>query len=124
MYGFRDAANGWFKDLQQLLTSKGYQTGIANPALIHNSSNGARGAVHGDDFYVLATANGLDELNDLLASKYIVRETHRLGFGPGCVREATILNRVVRLGYEDGRKYVQIEPDARHVQLIHKTLGF
>ena len=55
MYGFRDAANGWFKDWQQLLTSKGYQTGIANPALIHNSSDGARGAVHGDDFYILAT---------------------------------------------------------------------
>ena len=80
MYWFRDAANGWFKDWQQVLTSTGYQTGIANPALIHNSSNSARGAVHGDDFYVLATANGLDELNDLLAFKYSVRETHRLGF--------------------------------------------
>ena len=33
------------------------------------------------------------------------------------------MNRVVKLGIENGRKYVQIEPDSRHVQLIIKTLG-
>ena len=33
------------------------------------------------------------------------------------------MNRVVKLGIENGRKYVQIEPESRHVQFIIKTLG-
>ena len=56
--------------------------------------------------------------------RHSARETHRLRFGPDCGQESTILNRVVKLGVEDGRKIVQIEPDARHVQLILKTFGF
>ena len=41
------------------------------------------------------------------------------------MQAATILNRVVKLGLdESGRKFVQVEPDARHVPLILKTLGF
>ena len=60
----------------------------------------------------------------LLASKYSVRESHRLGFSASCAKEATVFNRVVRLGVDDGgRRYVDIEPDARHVELIVKTLG-
>lgn len=123
MYGIRDAANGWFRDWQSLLASKGYKTGVANPALFHNPHCGARGGVYGDDFYVLATSKDHGEMNELLASTYSVRETHRLGFGRGCVQEATVLNRVVQLGIENGRTYVQIEPDSRHVQFILKILG-
>ena len=63
-------------------------------------------------------------MTTLLKSKYSVRETHRLGFAQGCVQEAVVLNRVVKLGRdESGRKFVQVEPDARHVPLILKTLG-
>ena len=50
MYGFRDAANGWFRDWQSLLASKGYKTGVANPALFHNPQCGARGGAHCDIF--------------------------------------------------------------------------
>ena len=58
-----------------------------------------------------------------LKSRYSVRESHRLGFGEGCARHATILNRVVSLGELNGRRYVQIEPDKRHVELIVSSLG-
>ena len=47
MYGFRDAANGWFEDWKELLGTHDYRTGIANPALFYNSQRGSRGAVHG-----------------------------------------------------------------------------
>ena len=63
-------------------------------------------------------------MTTLLKSKYSVRETHRLGVSQGCVQEAVILNRVVKLGRdESGRNSVQVELDARHVQLIRKILG-
>ena len=80
MYGFRDAANGWFEDWKELLGTHNYQTGIANPALFYNSQRGSRGAVHGDDLYVLGGRQDLDDMTTLLKSKYSVRETHRLGF--------------------------------------------
>ena len=58
-----------------------------------------------------------------LRSKYDLRESYRLGFGDHCVREARVLNRVVTLSYENGRKAVRIEADARHVDLILQDLG-
>jgi hypothetical protein len=124
MYGFRDASSGWQEDWQELLRSEGYDVGTANPALFLNSARHSRGAVHGDDFYVLAGRSALDHMKQALESKYSVRESHRLGFGEHCVQQATVLNRVVTLGRdEQGRKFLQIEPDARHVELILKSLG-
>ena len=37
MYGFRDAANGWFEDWKELFGTSQYRTGIANPAFFYNS---------------------------------------------------------------------------------------
>jgi len=123
MYGFRDASSGWMRDWQELLQTGGYEVGVANPALFYNRSNGGRGAVHGDDFYVLGSRKAIDEMSELLSSKYSMRESHRLGFGEHCDKSATILNRVVSVGVEDGRRFVQVEPDQRHVEIILEALG-
>ena len=85
----------------------------------------SRGAGHGDDFFVVAGRVALDHLGNILASKYSVRESHRLGFGRHCVRHAQILNRIVSLGVdESGQRFVKIEPDARHAELVLRELGF
>ena len=123
MYGFRDASHNWMEDWQDLLQEEGYKIGVANPALFWNQALSSRGAVHGDDFYVLGTVCAVDRMAVALKSRYSVRESHRLGFGEGCTRHATILNRVVSLGELNGRRYVQIEPDKRHVELIVSSLG-
>ena len=123
MYGFRDASNAWMKDWQNLLAEGGYQVGLANPALFYNEAEFSRGAVHGDDFYVLGPVQAVDKMKELLGSKYQMRESHGLGFVENCVREATVLNRIVTLGIEDGRRFVQIEPDRRHVELIVESVG-
>lgn len=124
MYGFRDASNGWMEDWQKNLGQAGYVVGTANPALFFNAARNSRGAVHGDDFYVLGNRSALDHINGVLGSKYSLRESHRLGFGSHCSQAATVLNRVVTLGRgEDGRKYVQLEVDTRHVDLIVRSLG-
>ena len=123
MYGFRGASNAWMKDWQELHAEGGYQVGVANLALFFNEAEFSRGAVHGDDFYVLGPVAAIDKMKELLGSKYQMRESHRLGFTDGCVREATVLNRIVTLGFEDGRRFVQIEPDRRHVELIVEAVG-
>lgn len=123
MYGFRDASHNWMEDWQALLKEEGYEIGVANPALFWNPKLSSRGAVHGDDFYVLGTQSAIDRMAGALKSKYSVRESHRLGFQPNCTQNATILNRVVSLGEQGGRRFVQIEPDQRHVEIIVSSLG-
>ena len=46
-------------------------------------------------------------------------ESHRLDFGSHCERHAQLLNRVVSVGTDsDGRRYVRIELDIRHAELV------
>ena len=104
------------------------QKGIDDIAALQVQLGGAaileiRGAVHGDDFYVLGPRKAVDEMEHLLRTKYSCRLSHRVGFGSHCQKTATVLNRVVSVGREGGRKYVQIEPDARHTDLIVNSLG-
>ena len=123
MYGMRTAANAWMRDWQKVLEFAGYAVGRANPALFYNKQRDSRGAVHGDDFYVLGGRTAVDHIASVLAAKYDMRESYRLGFGAHCKSAARVLNRVVSLHFQNGRKVVQIEPDARHADLIIRTLG-
>jgi hypothetical protein len=82
------------EDWQKNLGQAGYVVGTANPALFFNAARNSRGAVHGDDFYVLGNRSALDHINGVLGSKYSLRESHRLGFGSHCSQAATVLNRV------------------------------
>ena len=74
MYRFRDASSGWQKDWQDLLQEAGYEVGRANCAPFYNKEKDARGAVHGDDFYVLGPKAAIDHIGKVLRSKYSVRE--------------------------------------------------
>eukprot|EP00435_Cladocopium_sp_Y103_P033123 s170_g8.t1 len=123
MYGFRDASHAWMEDWQKVLSGGGFTVGVANPALFLNEQDNCRGAVHGDDFYVLGPTYAVDKVKNLLGDKYQMRESHRLGFTSGCSQSATVLNRVVSLGETDGRRWVKIEPDKRHVELIVQGVG-
>ena len=123
MYGFRDASNAWMKDWQDVLKGSGFTVGVANPALFLNEEDNCRGAVHGDDFYVLGPTYAVDKVKDLLNNKYQMRESHRLRFTTGCTQKATVLNRVVSLGETNGRRWVRIEPDKRHIELIVEGVG-
>ena len=125
MYGFKDAPNGWQKDWQELLRSDGYDIGITSFALFRCDAQQAKGVVHGDDFHVLSKRQTLDHMAELLKSKCNVRESHRLGFGVRCTQHAHMLNRVVSLGVDaaTGKRFVQIELDARHVELVIRSPG-
>ena len=111
------------RDGQSFLQSEGYATGKANPALFVSRQRNSRGAVHGDDFYVLANRVAIDHVGTVWSSKYKVGDTHRVGFEKHCTRVVVALNRIVVLGASEGRRFDQIEPDIRHVELIFMSLG-
>ena len=124
MNGFRTASANWMRDWQATLEEGGYKIGVANPALFHRSDDGSRGGDHGDDFAVVRSRRALDRMEKTLSGKYSIRETHRLGFGSHCERHAELLNRIVSVGTDsDGRRYVMIEPDIRHEELVLRNLG-
>ena len=59
-----------------------------------------------------------------LSGKYSMRESHRLGCGSHFERHAELLNGIVSVGKDsDGRRYVRIEPDTRHAELVLRDLG-
>ena len=123
MYGFRTASANWMKDWQATLEEGGYKVGVANPALFHRSEDGSRGGVHGDDFAVVGSRRALNRIGKTLSGKYSMRESHRLGFGSHCESHAELLNRIVSVGTDsDGRRYVRIEPDIRHAELLLRNL--
>ena len=124
MYGFRTASANWMKDWQATLEEGGHKVCFANPALFHRSEDGSRGGVHGDDFAVVGSRRALDRIGKTLSGKYSMRESHRFGFGSHCESYAELLNRIVSVGTDsDGRRYVRIEPDIRHAELVLKNLG-
>ena len=124
MYKFRTASANWMRDWQATLEEGGYKVGVANPALFHRSDDGGRGGVHGDDFAVVGSRRALDRMGKTLSGKYSMRESHRLGCGSHCERHAELLNRIVSVGKDsDGRRYVRIEPDTRHAELVLRDLG-
>ena len=49
-----------------------------------------------------------------------VGDLQRLGTGPGCVQQASILNRIVTLT----KQGLQYEADPRHTELRVRSLGF
>ena len=112
------------RDWQATLEQGGYKIGVANAALFHNAKECCRGGVHGDDCVVVGSRRALDRLGNTLSGKYSMRESHRLGFGNHCERHAELLNRIVSVGTNSGgRRYVRIEPDIRHAELVLRDLA-
>ena len=93
--------------------------------MFHLSEDGSRGGVHGDDFAVVGSRRALDRMRKTLSSKYSMRESHRLGFGSHYERHAELLSRTMSVGTDsDGRRYVRIEPDSRHAELVLRNFGW
>ena len=97
---------------------------MANPALFYNAEECCRGGGYGDDFVGVGSRRALDWMGKTLSGKYSMRESHRLGFGNHCERHAELLTRIVSVGTNsDGFRYVRIEPDIRHAELLLTDLG-
>ena len=124
MYGFRTASANWMRDWEATLEQGGYKIVVANLALFYNAVERCRGGVHGDDFVVVGSRRALDQMGKILSGKYSMRESHRVGFSNHYGRHAELLNRTVSVGTEsDGGRYVRIEPDIRHAELVLRDLG-
>eukprot|EP00435_Cladocopium_sp_Y103_P068786 s76_g32.t1 len=124
MYGTQDASQIFQKDYQDWLKSKGASFCALCPAIF--KMDGLTGLVHGDDFLVVGSMDKLKEFDKILNDKYTARWESLLGKDNGEKQEMFFLNRLVKY-YPDGAgggERLEIEADARHVDLLVKDFGF
>ena len=74
---------------------------------------------------MVGSCRALDRMGKIFISrKFSMRESYRLGCGNHCEHHAELLNRIVTVRTSsDGGKYVRIEPDIRHAELVLRDLG-
>ena len=118
LYGTRDAATNWQKEVAKEMKAWGFERGLYNPCLYWHAKWKVQTLVHGDDFLSVGCREHIQEFKKKLQRRFAIK-TNILGRKEGQEREGRVLNRIVRVG-EDGWEY---EPDQRHAELIVEAMG-
>ena len=118
LYGTRDAAMNWQEGVAREMKNWGFNRGQYNPCLYTNTEKRAHVFLHGDDFASVGNRAALKWLLQKLESRFEIK-TSVIGTGVGEVREARVLNRILRIT-ELGWEY---EPDQRRAEMIVEQLG-
>ena len=103
LYGTRDAAMNWQEEVAKEMKGWGFERGQYNPCLYTNVAKKVQVFLHGDDFASVGTRVALKWFLQKLESRFEIK-TSVIGTGIGEVREARVLNRILRIT-EHGREY-------------------
>ena len=118
LYGTRDAAINFQREVSKFMRSIGFRQGKYNPCTYWHPERDIKTLVHGDDFVSRMRRQDVTWLRKKMEQRFEIK-TKVVGSGPGEAREERVLNRVVRVDSE-GWEY---EPDQRHAELIIQGLG-
>ena len=116
LYGTRDAAARWEALYTKELKAMGFIRGRASACCFYHPVKEIRAVVHGDDFTFVGEDAGLDWVEKEMAQRFLCKVEGRLGGGKDDLREARLLNRVLRWTPQ-GLLY---EADPRHVEILAK----
>ena len=118
LYGTRDAAKNWQEEVAVTMKAWGFVQGVYNPCLYYHPTWNIRTLVHGDDFISTGMREKVMMFKVALENRFKLK-TQIIGEGYGEVREARVLNRILRTT-STGWEY---EPDQRHVDMLINGLG-
>ena len=118
LYGTRDAANNWQEEVARAMGRWGFTRTRYNPCLYMHPRLQIRTLVHGDDFVSTGKRGAIQKFEEQLKSRFEVKTT-KVGAGKNEVKEARILNRILRIT-EKGR---ELEADQRHSEMIVEEMG-
>ena len=127
MYGTQDASKIFQDSYTNYLGKHGATFCPLCPSIFRFEQRGLQGVVHGDDFLVLGSGEDLRWLDGILNAKYTARWEATLGDGPGDQKETFFLNRLIRYipdGADNYGRRVEIEADARHVEILIRDFKF
>ena len=113
MYGTRDAATNWQKEVAKVMTQWGFIRGKYNPCLYWHKEWNLQTLVHGDDFVTVGNRLEVKRFQAKLAERFEIKTTV-IGDAVHEHKEGRVLNRVIRITSR-GWEY---EPDQRHSEMI------
>ena len=119
LYGTRDAPARWEALYTEKLESLGFHRGLASASVFFHQGRNIRCVVHGDDFTFQGSRAQLEWIQARMEEVFLCKVEGIMGSGVGELKEARILNRVIRWG-KDGIKY---EADPRHVEYLVRDLS-
>ena len=73
LYGMRGAAQAWETLYAEKLGAVGFEQGVSSPAVFYNPTTEPRLVVHGDDFTLLAYADEIEKLKQMMSSWFDVK---------------------------------------------------
>ena len=115
LYGTRDASANWQEEVAKCMAEWGFVSGMYNPCIFYHPGSGIRCLVHGDDFVCVGDSGNLEEPKGKLKKRFEIKTTVvAVKEEKGEVREARILNRIIRVT-EDGWRD---EADQRRADLV------
>ena len=113
LYGTRDAAANFQKEVKKFMTRIGFKVGHYNPCTYRHAHRDLRTFVHGDDFVTEGRREDCDWFKKKLEGRFEIK-TKMVGLRADEVREERILNRVIRV---TGKGW-EMEADQRHADII------
>lgn len=120
LYGTSDASANWQEEVNKSMKQWGSEMGKRNPCTYFYAKRKLRCLVHGDGFVCAGGVEDLKLCKARLQERFeIKRATVGTDEAAGEIREARILNRIIRVT-EDGSEY---EADQRHADLVVKETG-
>ena len=116
LYGARGASANWQDEINKSMQARGVTAGRYNPCTYFHKGKRIRCLVHGVDFVCAGSSTDLEWLQEKLKGGFEIKAT-TVGTDStaGEVREARILNRIIRVT-DEGWGY---EADQRHAELDH-----
>ena len=118
LYGTRDAAANFQKEVKKFMESIGFSTGRYNPCTYYPSTKKLKTLVHGDDFATSGSRENCMWMRQQLERRFEIK-TKVIGLGDEEVREERILNRIIRVTHEGW----EMEADQRHADIIIERLN-
>jgi len=118
LYGTRDTAVNFQKEVKELMTKTRYVQGRYNPCTYWHGERDLKTLVHGDDFVTEGSGEEAAWLRARMEERFDIK-TKTIGTGKEETKEERILNRVIRIT-KDGWEH---KPDQRHAELIVCGLG-
>ena len=113
LYGTRDAAANFQKEVTIFMMKCGFTVGRYNPCTYFHKCKGLRTLVHGDDFVTSGQRRECDWFKKQLETRFSIK-TKIVGLRDDEEKEERILNRVIRVTSQGW----EMEADQRHADII------
>ena len=118
LYGTRDAAANFQKEVRKFMVSCGFRVGLYSASTFYHRARSLKVVVHGDDFIIVGQREAVAWFRQRLAERFEIK-TKVIGNEADEVAEARVLNRILRRTAQGW----ELEADQRHAELIVNALG-